>query len=365
MPTLDLRFCLALSHHAWTRGGEEAVVATVALARLVDAAGLDSLWLSEDPDGWDAFAVLGALARETERLRLGTGVTNPYLRHPNLIAASVATLDRLSGGRAFLGLGRGQPEWYERSLGIDRGRPLAVLEETMALVRQWWTPPHRASSDGPLAVRDWARTVVPLQPPPGPPLYLAAVGPRALALAGRLADGVLFNELASAEFLSDAIARVREAAVVAGRDPASLSLFVNPSLTVTDDPEPVLERKKALIALVHALPGMDRLLVSPGFDVPAIIGEVRRRMKTEEILRRGGAFADLRREGDLPAARAAIPTALVARLAVVGPLPVVRERLQVLAAIGATHVFVDSRGLPREQGGVRALLRDLIDLRHA
>ena len=333
-------YSLDLSHHPWTRAPDPAsAAATLALARAADEGGIEALWVTEDPDGWDAFALLGALATATRRAQLGTGVTNPYLRHPNLLAASVATLDRLSAGRAILGLGRGQPEWYARSLGTDVGSPLAVLEETILLLRQWWTAPHRASSPGPdphFRVRDWPRTVHPLQTPP--PIYLAAAGPQALALAGRLADGVVFNNLTSPTSLAQAIPAVRAAAVAAGRDPSSLAFVLRTPVIVTDDPDPFLERQKNLIALVNALPGMDRLLATPGFDLPAIMAEVRRLMRTDETLARGGAFPDLRRAGDLPAARAAIPTDLVARLALAGPLPALRPRLAALAALGVTHL---------------------------
>jgi 5,10-methylenetetrahydromethanopterin reductase len=321
-----------------------AVARSVSLARHAEEAGLDSIWVSEDPDAWDAFAVLGALARETSRVRLGPGVLNPFHRHPNLIAASVATLDYLSGGRAFLGLGRGQPEWYERALGIDLGPPLALLEETFDLLGQWWSPSHRASADGPVPVRGWERTIHPVQP--APPTYLAAVGPKALALAGRRADGVLFNELASPWFIRQAIRRTRAAALAAGRDPARLSFFARVGFAVTDDPAPILERRKNVIALIHSLPGMERLTEVPGFDVARIIADVRKAMKTDAILGRGGGFADLRREGDLHAARAAIPTELVAHLAVVGDLAHVRQRLRDLAALGVTHVFVIAEDLP-------------------
>jgi alkanesulfonate monooxygenase SsuD/methylene tetrahydromethanopterin reductase-like flavin-dependent oxidoreductase (luciferase family) len=352
-----LRFCLALDHLDWTRRiVGTAVERTVRFARLADEAGLDSVWLNEDPEGWDAFAVLGALARETARVRLGTGVTNPYHRHPNLIAASAATLDRLTNGRAFLGLGRGQPEWYARALGVAPLGPLPLLEETIDLLEQWWSPPHRAAAEGPLPVRDWERSIAPLG---RPPIYLAAAGPRALDLAGRRADGVLFNALASPEYLAEAIARVRASAAAAGRDPGKLAFFANPVAHVTDDPEPELERKKGFIATVHALPGMERLLETPGFDIASIVANVRRAMKTEEILGRGGGFPDLRREGDLAAARRAIPTELVAHLAAVGPLPVVRERLHSLAAIGATHVFLDRRGLPPDATDLRRLVVEL------
>ncbi len=83
-------------------------------------------------------AMLGAMARETTRVRLGTGVTNPYLRHPALLAASSSTLDLVSGGRSFLGLGRGQEEWYREALGIPVGKPTRALRETFDLLDQWW-----------------------------------------------------------------------------------------------------------------------------------------------------------------------------------------------------------------------------------
>ena len=357
-----MRFHLDLTHHAWARSADPAaaMARTVETARVADEAGIAGIWVSEDPDGWDAFATLGALARETRRVRLGTGVTNPFLRHPNLLAASVATLDRLSGGRAFLGLGRGQPEWYRRALGIAADDPLAALEETVGLLRAWWAT-GRASSPGGgvFGVRGWERSVGPVQA--APPIYLAAVGPRALALAGRVADGVLFNDLSSAAFLATAIREVRAGATAAGRDAAGLRFFVRAGVTVTDDPEPILERKKAYLALVNTLPGMARGMQTPGFDVDAIVAEVRRVMRTDETLAAGGGFPALRRAGDLAAARALIPTALVAELAIVGPLPEVRARLAALARIGVTDVFVAAPKRGQDGQAFGGMLAGLVD----
>ena len=341
-----MRFHLDPSHHAWARSADPAaaVARTIGAARVADEAGIAGIWVSEDPDGWDAFATLGALARETARAQLGTGVTNPFLRHPNLLAASVATLDRLSGGRAFVGLGRGQPEWYRHGLGIAADDPLAALDETVGLLRAWWDTGRASSPGGGIfGVRDWERSIGPVQT--APPVYLAAVGPKALALAGRVADGVLFNDLSSAAYLATAIGEVRASATAAGRDAAALRFFVRAGVTVTDDPEPILEREKGYLALVNTLPGMERGMRTPGFDVDAIVAGVRRAMRTEETLAAGGGFPALRRAGDLAAAKALIPTALVAELAVVGPLPEVRARLAGLARIGVTDVFV---GAPKQ-----------------
>ncbi|MCS7255783.1 MAG: LLM class flavin-dependent oxidoreductase, partial [Thermomicrobium sp.] len=95
-----MEFCLDLSHHRWARARDPRQAAAWTLETIVatDRAGLHSVWLSEDPDGWDAIAVAAAAAAHTERIRIGTGVTSPFLRHPVQIAMAVATLDRLSAG---------------------------------------------------------------------------------------------------------------------------------------------------------------------------------------------------------------------------------------------------------------------------
>lgn len=334
-----MEFCLALSHHSWTRGRDAqlSVERTLETIRLADRAGIDSVWLSEDPDGWDAFAVLGAAARCTDRIRLGTGVTNPYLRHPNLLAMSISTLDRLSNGRAFLGLGRGQPEWYERRLSYDVGNPLTALTDTVDLLRQWWVEPFRASVDGYFHVENWAHA---FGPTTRPPVYLAALGPKALRLGTAKFDGLLISEFASIEFLRRLIDDLDMSVQLADRKVGSFPIFVRTAIEVTDDPEPALERRKNLIALVNALPGMSRHMEVPGFDVPEIMTRVRRVMHTDEVLAEGGAFIDIRRVADFAAARRAIPTELVDELSYVGSPETIRRKLQRLAAVGIKHVFV-------------------------
>jgi 5,10-methylenetetrahydromethanopterin reductase len=360
---VPVRFTLDLSHHAWARDRTgETPRHTLAVAQAADAAGIDAIWASEDPEGWDAFALLSAIAVVTRSAVLGTSVTSPYPRHPNLLAASVATLDRLSGGRAVLGLGRGQVEWHRDALGVETGDPPAALRETVTLLREWWQPPYRASSPegAHFRVQDWERTVAPLQE--HVPIYLAAAGPRALALAGSLCDGAIFNLLTGEDFLRQAIPRVREAAVAAGRDPDSLAFVLRtPVVVVADaaDERRALDRSKAIFALVATLPGMEPVFQVPGFDVPALLRELRAVMRTEETLAAGGGFPALRRTGNLTAARSLVPDELMHRLAIMGPLPVIRQRLQRLAEIGVTHVAVAP---PADATSVEAWRRLLGDL---
>jgi alkanesulfonate monooxygenase SsuD/methylene tetrahydromethanopterin reductase-like flavin-dependent oxidoreductase (luciferase family) len=360
-----MRFTLDLSHHPWTRdNAQSAPRQMLATAHAADAAGIDAIWASEDPEGWDAFAILSAIAAVTHSAALGTSVTSPYPRHPNLLAASVATLDRFSNGRAVLGLGRGQPEWHRNALGVEIGDPLVALRETIDLLRAWERPPHRASSppDGHFAVRDWERATHPAQE--RVPILLAAAGPKATALAGEVCNGVIFNLLTSPRVLRDIIPRVRSAAAAAGRDPKALWFVLRSTATVVDSPaaeRAALDRGKNRFALVAALPGMHRLYDVDDFDVPALLDDVRAVMRTKETLAAGGGFPALRRAGDLAAARAMIPDALIRELGIIGALPEVQERLRALDELGVTHVGAAPPSDPTSHDAWRSLLTALRD----
>ncbi len=362
LPTRPLQFALDFSHHAWARGDPAAPARTLQTAQAADQAGIDAIWVSEDPEGWDAFALLGALANVTTHCQLGTSVTSPWPRHPNLLAASVATLDQLSGGRAVLGLGRGQIEWHRDVLGVETGGALAALRETITLLRAWWQPPYRASSPpgGHFHIREWERSVAPLHPPP---IYLAAAGPRTLALAGELADGVIFNVLTSEQALRQSIPRVKQAAISAGRDPAALAIILRTEITLAASAaseHKALTRAKSLFALLAGFPGMSRLYPVPGYDTDAIIAEVRAVMRTNEVLASGGGFPALRRTGDLAAARAAIPDGFIRALALAGSTEDLQSRLASLRDLGVTCVSVTP---PPEAASAAAWTQTLAVLR--
>jgi alkanesulfonate monooxygenase SsuD/methylene tetrahydromethanopterin reductase-like flavin-dependent oxidoreductase (luciferase family) len=360
-----MRFTLSLGQQAWAHDkARRAPQQALDTARAADEGGVDALWASEDPEGWDAFAVLSAVAVVTRSAALGTSVTSPYPRHPNMLAASVATLDRLSGGRAVLGLGRGQPEWHGDALGAELGDPLAVMRETIDLLRAWEQPPHRASSptNGHFAVRDWERVVNPAQG--RVPILLAAAGPKATTLAAEVCDGVIFNLLTSDRVLQETIPRVRDMVTRAGRDASALWFVLRTTVTVVDSADAeraALDRGKHHLALVATLPGMHRLYHVAGYDVPALLNDVRAIMGTSETLAAGGGFPALRRAGDLATARAMIPDDLIRELGIIGSLQEVRERIGTLASLGVTHVGVAHPPQPTSSASWRSLLTALRD----
>ena len=116
----------------WFQGGL-ALGRTVELAQAAEAEGVDAIWVAEGPIARDAFVTLTAIAGVTERVQLGTGVVNPYTRHPAQLAASFATLDEFSAGRAICGLGIGARD-YLVPLGYDVSRPLATAFSAVDVV---------------------------------------------------------------------------------------------------------------------------------------------------------------------------------------------------------------------------------------
>jgi alkanesulfonate monooxygenase SsuD/methylene tetrahydromethanopterin reductase-like flavin-dependent oxidoreductase (luciferase family) len=111
----------------------------------------------------------------------------------------------------------------------------------------------------------------------------------------------------------------------------------------SSETEQELEKRKATIALIHVLPGMHQQLqgLESKFPIDQILDDVRRVMRTEEVLARGGSFMDLRAAGNLPAARKLIPLELVQAVTLVGSIDAVKSGLQAYAKAGVTDVIVD------------------------
>src|SRR5881628_2612268 len=123
----------------------------------------------------DSLAYAEAVALATSQLRVGTGVTNIYLRQPTLLAAEAAAVQEFSGGRLLLGLGVGHRAVNE-PLGIAMDDPLGRVRQVIGVLRDAWVKgPHQPRPSTPPAV------------------LAAALAPRMIELAGELADGVIFN----------------------------------------------------------------------------------------------------------------------------------------------------------------------------
>lgn len=329
-----MNFCVEISPRYLTNTGLESILTS---ARIAESAGIESIWLPEDPFHWDAFAVLGAIATATDQIRLGTGVTNPYVRPPHLQAMSVSTLDRLSKGRAFLGLGRSLPAWYQQLLSTNVRNSVNVMEETISLLRQWWEPPYQASSSGYFNVNKLSRGFSGIQCQL--PIYIAAVGPKMLKLAANIADGIVLA-WPSVMFLENIIPVFKQNVMQSGRNPDDVSIIVQTGFEVTENRDRTLEKMKDRMAVIHSVPGFDRVLQSKNFDVPEIIARVKMALNSDQILAAGGWTREFRETADWDTVRTAIPLDLMDQVAIVGSSAKIGATLELYERLGVTHIFI-------------------------
>ncbi len=225
------------------------------LAELVATAeetGFAALFLPEIT-GREAFATLSAVAGETTSLELGTGIVTIVARRPMTTAMAAATVDERSGGRMVLGLGSGPsgPGALER-LG-DYARTVRALLDGREVRSDSGRPMHLS-----------------LPPPPGRrvPIWVAALGPRAMRLAGELGDGVLLN-WCPPERVAFARERVREGAEAAGRDPGSITVAVYIRACVGQDEEEAMSALRRAAAEYASIPAYRRQFEAVGLGAEA------------------------------------------------------------------------------------------------
>jgi 5,10-methylenetetrahydromethanopterin reductase len=184
-------------------------------ARATERMGLGTTWIGERYDTKDLGALGGAVSQATRRVQIAAGITHPYLRHPMVLASMGQTLQALTGGRFHLGLGR-SASWRWAAYG-QPAPTLAALADIAGILRRLWDG-QTVEYEGPLGWFPQLRLPVVLDAPP-PPLLLAAIGPKTLALAGRCYDGVILHPLLTPAAVRRSASIVRAAASEAGRDP--------------------------------------------------------------------------------------------------------------------------------------------------
>ena len=261
-----MRMAFSISGHRDSASATRAAVAA-------EAAGFDDVWLTEDYFERGAFALAGAVAARTSRVRVGIGVVNPWTRHPALIAMEFATLDEISGGRAVLGLGASNEHWMSDQIGIPFRRPLARTLEALTLTRKLLTGEH-VSFRGEFFDVDAQMSFTPVRP--DPPIVLGVKGPQAVARGGKLADGLLLSILAGPGY----VRWVREQV---GPD-LELSAYVG--IAVDDDPVAARDRIRPMVARYLGVHGDHIITRQAGVD-PELAGRLR------EGWRRGTPRSDL------------------------------------------------------------------------
>ncbi|MFQ3318545.1 MAG: putative F420-dependent oxidoreductase [Natronomonas sp.] len=230
----------------------------VTIAQRAEQRGYHSIWKGET-SGTNSFMVLGAIARETEDIRLGTGIANVFSRSPTLLGMSGATLNALSDGRAILGLGVSSPPIVEEWHGQAYERPLRRAREAIEIIRQVLDG-DTVEYDGEMF--DVGPYSVGFETPSGEvPIFNAAMGERNRQLTGEFADGWMpvFTPLSE---LGGFATEITSAAADAGRPEPTIAPWV--PAAVAEDPSVAKRRVKELLAQEMAM-GYNRILATHGY----------------------------------------------------------------------------------------------------
>ena len=160
----------------------------VRLAQAAERSGFEQFWVSNDLFLKSSPVILAALATHTKRIGLGTCILNPYTLDASEIAMMTATLDELSGERFHLGIAAGARD-FMGWIGVEHRTPLAAVRESVTVIRALLSG-ERARLDGEFL--KWTEeSYLRFQASRVPPIYVGALGPKMLSLAGEIADGVL------------------------------------------------------------------------------------------------------------------------------------------------------------------------------
>ncbi|MGH2925780.1 MAG: LLM class flavin-dependent oxidoreductase [Solirubrobacterales bacterium] len=233
---------------------------TLERVRLADQLGLDSIYATQIA-GRDALTLLAAYANESERVRVGTGVVPIFSRTPASMAQTAATIDELSGGRMVLGLGVSHRVTVENWFDAEISKPVTQMREYASIVRAILgsEPPPEGS---------FFKTkfqFMGYEPRGDLPIYIAALSPNMLRLAGEIGDGVMLW-LCNPDYVRDVvIPAVAEGRERAGKTMEGFDVVAAVPVGLTDDPDAARARQRSDLVPYASLPFYRTMLERSGF----------------------------------------------------------------------------------------------------
>ncbi|MBZ2194840.1 LLM class flavin-dependent oxidoreductase [Occultella gossypii] len=301
---------------------DQPITAAAEGARRAEDLGFSTVWLADHYFHRDVSAALALMMASTERVRLGTAVMSPFLRHPTLLASLAATLREIGPDRFVLGLGTGGYE-FASEMGISMRRPLQITRETVQIARELGRGTAHVtgetfSADG--SVLRWA--------PQDGPLYLAARGPKMLELAGAISDGVITHGISAGhiDFVKDKVA----AGGAERTDTAAICLMLD--VEINDDRTEALRALKPRCVTMAGGSYADELIGIYGLDADEV-----------------QALRATVRSGDRAAAATQVTDSMAEAFGLAGSAEHVAAGLRTLFEAGVDEVIVSVGGSTPDQ----------------
>jgi 5,10-methylenetetrahydromethanopterin reductase len=300
------------------------------LARMADGYGAEALGTHDTAFiGGDAYVRATLIALGSTRARVGLRPTNPLTREPQVMASFLASIDSMTGGRAFMDMASGD------SAVLNIGHSVASrarIEDYVSCVRGLLATGEAGYQGRPQRVR-WASTVTRQRIP----ISICAEGPKMLHLGGRIGDGVIAGTGLLPEVIADTVARVHAGAREAGRNPADVDIWFTTRTSLDDDRERAIEGVKASVSSIlnHSMRfGLD------GKHLPDAL-----RAKVQEYVDGYELYDHVLHEGRNPKRMAALGLTDYAlqRFALAGNASDWIKRIEQIAEAGARKIWVSLR----------------------
>lgn len=248
--------------------------------------GFARVWLSQLPHEPDLLTVLAVALREVDAIEVGTGVLPIHNQHPMLLAQRALTLNLIAGGRFLLGLGLSHRLVTEGMWGISWDRPVRRMREYLDGLQPLLAG-EPADATGEIVTTRGALQF----PAPPPPVYLAALGPQLLRLAGRRTAGTLTWMTGAATLAGHVSPTLRQAAADAGRPDGEVRVVAALPVSVTDDVDAARARAAKQFSIYGKLPSYRAMLDREGYAGPedaALIGDEEAVSQRIDALRAAG-----------------------------------------------------------------------------
>ncbi len=289
----------------------------ISFAKICEELGFDNIWVADHFNNRNVYPALALIAQNTSRIKIGSGVVNPYHTHPAFIASAIGTINEISNGRAILGIGAGDESILNR-IGIKREKPVKFVEESVRIIRKLFRGEtlsyHGSIFKTRTAKLDFKAGDI--------PIYIGAQGPKMLRLSGRLGDGVLIN----ASHPKDISFSVKQ--IKAGMEDREIDgepeICVFASVSVDHDSSKAVELAKKIVGFIVAS--------SPEYILERHGVEIERRDEIREAIVR----ADFNRLDSL------IDDHMVGVFSISGDEREVKERLLELFDAGAESIAFGS-----------------------
>jgi len=304
--------------------------------------GYDHVWITDHFNNRNVYVTLTLIANYTERIKLGPGVTNPYLVHPVMTAQAVASLNEIAPGRVVCGIGAGDKTTLEM-VGLEMKTPLRAVREAVEIIRRMVAREKGGYEGRVFRTRGGARFNFKVPQPI--PIYIGAQGPKMLRLAGSLGDGVLINASHPKDFEA-AKENIDTGLSKAGKSRDAFDTVAYAAMSVDKDRDKARNAARIVVAFIVA-------------GSPEVIFE-RHGISMDDVKKDREALHNAFAKGDWGGVAKAVTDEMIDRFSISGNPEEVIERIKELSKTGVTQVVAGSPIGPDKKKSIQLIGKEII-----